>query len=169
MKFVDSWLHFKGMVEVLLVSKICLIQWELQPGLNESNKPSYRGKTPISSKWIQPSACCVCVWPRSQPPGVAAPASVSGCRHFSPRIIKSSRLLCWSHCTKVLTASCCMDRPGRGSHSAFKGPKSCRRVLLLLLSAMCEEIPDLVALTAHKKLDLDRKKIWNNRSSPPWV
>ena len=102
--------------------------------------------------------------------GVAAPAigDSQGADISLFVLSTSSRPLCRSYCSEMLTVS--TDRPGRGSHSVFKGPKNCRKtVFLLLLSGMCEEISDLAALTAHRNLDLDRNRMWNNRSSHPWV
>lgn len=82
----------------------------------------------------------------------------------------SSRLLGWSDHSETLTVNRCTEKPVRGSHSGFKGPGSCRKTVFLpLLSGMCEETPDLAALTAHRKLDPDRNRMWNNRSSHPWI
>lgn len=73
---------------------------------------------------------------------------------------RSSRLICQSEHSEVLTVSCCTERPVRGSHSVFKGPKSCRKTVFLpFLNGMYEEISDLAALTAHRKLDPDRNRM----------
>lgn len=108
-----------------------------------------------------------CLWhavfacgPSPSPLGVAASAtSVSQGADISLFVLsRSSRLSCWSDCTGRLTGSCCTDRPGRGSHSVFKGPKSCKKTVFLLLSGMCGEISDLAALTAYRKLDPEQKQ-----------
>ena len=143
------------------VTKIGLFQGESQPNLNNSNEPYNRRKNPISSKWIQPVACCVWWWPKSQPAGSGSPChqGLSESRRFSV-FSMSSRLRCRADSREKLTVSRCADRPVRGSRSAFKGPKNCRKtVFLTLLSGMYEEISDLAALTAHRKLDPDRNRM----------
>lgn len=110
--------------------------------------------------------------PSHSPLGVAAPA-ISVCQGADISLFVlslSSRLLYRSDHSEMLTVSCCTERPVRGSHSVFKGPKSCRKTVFLpLLSGMYGEISDLAALTAHRKLGPDRNRMWNNRSSHPWV
>ena len=100
--------------------------------------------------------------PSHSPLGVAAPA-ISVCQGADISLFVlslSSRLLCRSDHREMLTVSCCTERPVRGSHSVFKGPESCRKTVFLpLLSGMYEEISDLAALTAHRKLDPDRNRM----------
>ena len=94
--------------------------------------------------------------------GVAAPA-IRVCQRADVSLFvfsMSSRLRCRADSREKLTVSRCADRPVRGSRSAFKGPKNCRKtVFLTLLSGMYEEISDLAALTAHRKLDPDRNRM----------
>ena len=155
----------------MLVTKTGLFPWESQPNLNKSNEPSNRRKNPISSKWIQPVACCVWLWPKSQPAGSGSPCHqcLSESRHFSLYYqwapgsgAGQTAVKCWQWAAA--------QRPVRGSRSVFKGPKNCRKtVFLTLLSGMYEKISDLAALTAHRKLDPDRNRMWNKRRSHPWV
>ena len=100
--------------------------------------------------------------PSHSPLGVTAPA-ISVCQRADVSLFvfsMSSRLWCRADSSEKLTVSRCADRPGRGSRSVFKGPKNCRKtVFLTLLSGMYEEISDLAALTAHRKLDPDRNRM----------
>lgn len=100
--------------------------------------------------------------PSHSPLGVAVPA-INVCQRADTSLFvlsRSSRLLCRPDLSEMLTVSCCTERPVRGFHSAFKGPKSCRETVFLpLLSSMYEEISDLAALTARRKFDPDRNRM----------
>lgn len=95
-------------------------------------------------------ACCVWLWPKSQPAGSGSPCHqcLSGSRHFSLCIIIELQAPVsvrpqWNADSELL------HRPARGPHSVFKGPKSCRKTVFLpLLSGMYEEIFELAVLTA---------------------
>lgn len=82
----------------------------------------------ISSKWIQPVACCVWLWPKSQPAGSGSPCQqcLSGSRHFSLCIIMELQAPCQSEHSEMLTVSCCTDQ--REALTLYlKGPRAAGR------------------------------------------